>query len=227
MTRSAAILVGLAISLLAMSANAMTVYTEDFDTDGAGTRYVLTGGGGSGTSFFGLNSIGTSTGFTGSGGADYFAGRDMDGGFSGGANPLTIEIGSTTPIAISGSTMQLEILLAAASGVHESSEFIRIIAIDFDTSAEFVLDEWNANGDDDLESTTFAGTVLGTAFQNLTYDLPASISNLEIRIETYSTNPFETVGFDELNVIVSPEPSTALLLGAGLLAMASARRRRQ
>ena len=215
-----------ALASLALSAEAHAVAIESFNVDGSGSTYLVSGGGGSGDDFWGLQSIGNSFGFSGQEGADFFGGRDLNSPFSGGVNPLTVEIPASGAVPLApGPQHQLQILLAANFGGmwDAGQDFLRIIAIDGDTSAETVLDAFLPNGAGNLESTTFAGLILDTTFQDVTYDVPISIANLELRIEAWTTGDLEFLGFDSIRVI--PEPGSGLLLGLGLTALAAGRRR--
>jgi hypothetical protein len=119
---------------------------------------------------------------------------------------------------------QLQVLVAAAAGGDwdAGQDFLRILAIDTDTSAQTVLDEFLPNGAGNLESSFYAGVVLGTTFQDFTYALPTA-ANLAIRIEAYTTGDLEFLGFDDLRIV--PEPRAAPLLALGVTALALGRRR--
>ena len=216
-----AILFGLALP-------AASVVIEDFEDDGTGSRYLVGGGAGGGDDFWGLQSIGNDFGFSGQHGADFFAGRDLDGAFGGGASPgdprdVTVPIGGF-PLA-SGAVDQARILLAANFGGmwDAGQDFLRIYAVDADSVlADVLLDEYLPNGAGNLESTTYAGLVLDTTFQDVAYGLPAGITNLQIRVEAYSTGDLEYLGFDFIRAV--PEPATGALLAWGLVALAARRR---
>ena len=203
---------------------ARALVIEDFESDGAGTRYSVVGGGGSGDDFFGLQSIGNPFGFTGFGGSDFFAGRDLNSPFAGGANPLSVELlpagGFGVPAAPGP---ELSLLLAASTGGvwDAGQDYVRIILIDADTLLETTLDTFTANGASDLESATYPGLVLGTAFQPVDYALPGGLANFGVRIEAYNTGNGEFFGFDSVAVVA--EPPAALLAGLGL-ALVAARR---
>lgn len=220
-TRS--LLAAIAAAAYAGSAGALTIPVEGFDTDGAGTRYAVAFGGGSGDDFWGLQSIGNSFGFTGQQGADFFGGRDLDGTFGGGGPGVTrsVSLPLGAPLGVSGpSDAFLSILLAApnAGDWDAGQDFLRIFAIDDDTTGETLLDEFLPVGGN-LQSAVY-GTELTSAFQDFTWMIPPAIANLTIRIDAYSTGDLEYLGFDDVRLVIAPEPSTALLLGLSLWAVA-------
>ncbi len=222
---AAAILATLPLLLAPGAASAIPI--EDFNDDGSGTRYTVVGGGGGGQAFWGLQSIGTSFGFAGQEGADFFAGRDLNEPFSGGANPLSVSLplSGGLPLA-AASSYDLHLLLAAndASVWDAGQDYLRIIVIDTDTTVETTLDTFLPNGSGQLESSTWAGVVLGTTFQDLSYALPGGITNVGFRIEAFSTGNAEYLGFDLLRIV--PEPAVGLQLWLGLALAAFGGRRR-
>ena len=217
--------------LLASPSLAATIYVEDWNTDGAGSRYIVIGGGSAngGTDAWALQSTVALWTFTGSEGEDYWLGRDLNGDFGGDANPRVVDVAALSPVDTSGySGIHISLLLGAVDGVFESGEadYLRITAYDTVTGVSQLLDEFLPNGrpDSDLMGS-LSGITLGLEMQDITYDVTAPITSLAIRIEAYNgRGGREGVAFDFLRVtgtqLVVPEPSVASMLGMGLLGLA-------
>ena len=229
------------VLLSAAPAGGMQILAEQgFNGDGMGLAYTVVGGGVSPSTpddFWGLASIAGPLGFTGSEGADFFAGRDLNGNIDtngdgigdGDLNPRVLSTSAVDVSAFVGDTA-LRILIAGFPGEWEAvpDDFIRIFAVDDDTGTRQLLDEFlsNSPGNGDLQSQV-TGTVLGIAFQSFDYDLPVTMDRVRVDIEVHSTGNLESMGFDLLQILrKSPEPSTGLLLYGGLLALSVGRRQR-
>lgn len=216
--------------LLASPAGAATIQTELFESDGDGIRYTLTGAGGFGTdNFFGLSSQGTlPAGFSGFEGTDFLAGRDLN-DFSGGVpNPRAFDL---VAVDTSGfSSVTVSILLAATPTTWESADpdFLRVWAVDADgVLPPVLLDAFVPVSASNSNLVNGSGTALGLAFQDFTWNAPAGMTNLIVRIETYSTGGAEAVGIDDIRIEGTPipEPSSALILLSAAAWSAGALRR--
>ncbi len=214
--------------LIAPSASHATLLaSERFDDDGSGVRYRVEGAGGQANDFWGLQSIGHSLGFEGDG-SDFFAGRDLDGRFGGGADLRAVEL---LPVDVSGfSVLSVSVDLAAETGEWESGDpdALRIFAIDAETGARSLVDEFlpDATRRGDLVGRV-SGVALDGEFQTLRYDVAAEYSSLTLRFEAQSTGNRESLGIDNVTVAAGAgdrlevtEPGLPILLAsAGLLGL--------
>ncbi|MEM1058087.1 MAG: PEP-CTERM sorting domain-containing protein [Verrucomicrobiota bacterium] len=219
--------------------HAAILVSENFDTDGLGTRYLAVGAGSTASAFWQLGAA-ESTPLTGFQGANFWGGRNLDTTF-GGTNqlPRTLTVPITAVDVSLFTDLQVSILVAANQGQWESEQpdFLRIVAVNADTDERQVLEEFlprpeNVNNGD-LTATINSSTVLTTTFQPFTFNISSvalpGLEDLLIVIEAGSTSSVEYFGVDELVVsgTLIPEPATGSLLLLGALGLAAARRRRR
>jgi hypothetical protein len=216
--------------LWAHSAAAVLIYSEGFNTNGAGTRYTVTGGGssGGGTNYWARQSTVTSPAFAGQEGADYWAGRDLDEPFAGGVVPRTLQL-PITGVNVTGYTgVTISILLAANTGVWDGSQIdsIRLYAVNYGAGGALtLLDTFLPTGalDTNMRSALF-GTSLNLTFARYTYTVPVTIGNLGFRFTASSTGDLEYIGFDDVRIegtVLVPEPAPVALLCIGLVILGS------
>lgn len=213
--------------LAAMPASAALIYAEGFNS-AVGIQYTVTGQGstGGGTNYW-LRT--TAPGFTGFEGTSYWSGADLD-DVPGAVHAVDI---STAGVSLSGYTgVTVSILLAATTGQWDpppQADIIRLYAVNVSTSAQTLLDTFQAPAANTNLRSALYGTNLTTAFVRYTYNVPVTIGTLRFRFEADSTGDAEWVGFDDVRIEGTPvpEPSTAgmLVLGLALLARAGRRRR--
>lgn len=220
------------------SASATVILIENFNTDGLGTRYTAAGAGGSSLGCcqnWSLNSQdegNRSDVLTGFEGLDFWSGSDLNdpslpSGFSN-STPRNLVLNAVNLGLFTNET--LSIALSASSNLDVGNDFLRILAIDSDTNARIVLDMFDGS-----TAGSISGTVLGTTFQDVYYDLSGlNFSNLSIGFEAWTTTNEEVIGIDNIRltgyqISPIPEPSSiALMLGGlGLVGFMAARRRKQ
>jgi hypothetical protein len=215
-------------------AGAAVIYNETFTTNGAGSRYTVTGGGNSGnTDYWARNTGGINPGFTGGIGT-YFAGRDLDQSIGGTtAMPRVVQTTSASAVSLAGyASATMSILLAATANEWENDQpdSIRLYMVNHSLGGALtLLDTFLPTGltGTSLRSNAF-GTTLTTAFTRYTYALPITIGNVGFRLEASSTGDLEILGFDDIiiDAIPVPEPSPAALVVLGLVLIGAARRAR-
>jgi hypothetical protein len=211
-------------------ANAGIIVTENFDTDGLGVRYTAEGAGGSGLGCcqnWSLNSEdegNNSDALTGFTGADFWSGSDLNdsslpGSFTS-TSPRNLILNMVNLSGFDNSIMSVS--LAASANLDLGGDFLRIFAIDADTSTKTILDFF-----DGTSAGSHSGISLNTVFQNIDYDLSGlGFSKVQIGFEAWTTSNSEVVGID--NVIISgdattsvPEPSTLAIFALGTLGLVS------
>ena len=234
-----------ALSFCAAPAHSIVVYTEDFETDGNGTRYTtsITEFNSTTSDHFGRTSGGAAihvddegdNAYSGVNGSFFFAMEDADAG--GGTLPGTWE--TTNPIFIAGSTtVSFSMLFAAGSSgsgtpSYEDDDFVRVF-IDFDGAGTFAtqllgfetplaaVSNQHIHQDTDFDNRG-DGVQVTDALTTFTSATIASggASTAKIRITFDASGTSEEFAFDNLMLDVDaviPEPSTGILalLGCGL-----------
>ncbi len=205
---------GLCFFLLGGIANAAPILTEEFESDGLGTRYTAAGagnGGGGCCQVWERNSLdggGSTALLTGFQGADYWKADDLDdGGLPAGfsaATPRNLAM-NTVNIA-SFSNIILTVSLSASTDLDAGEDFLRVIAIDNDTLVATVLDEFDGS-----TAGSNSGVTLGTAFQDISYNLSAlGITNLNIVFEGWTTSNDEVLGIDNIRLTGDTAPIGAV-----------------
>ena len=232
---------GLALGLLLLAAapaGAMTILAEQrFNGDGTGLGFTTVGGGVNSSDpndFWGLaSSSPVSLGFTGQEGSDFFGGRDLDSDLDGNGdvNPRILRMSAVDVSAFAGD-VAVRMLLAATPDSFElfQADFLRIYAVNDDDPTQRVqLDVMRGLGFSNASLFSFGtGRFVGSEFAEFSYDLPIGIDRVRIEIEAHSNAQNEAFAIDWLQVFrKSPEPSTALLVGGGLWAMAAGRRQQR
>ena len=154
--------------------------------------------------------------FTGFGGSYFWAAEDIDAA----ENTTGLALLDFSGIALSGfPEIQFSLDLGAGSNsAFDSIDDFIMVEYSFDagpwqTALAFQNNGQTFNGPL-LQDTDFDGigdtTELGLAFQTVSSSsIPVTGSLLNIRIDTLMTSGSEAVGFDNLQVIGVPEPSTA------------------
>lgn len=213
---------------------AILIYEEDFNTDGLGSRYTAVGAGGSSGGFWEL-AVGNTNDLSGFEGANYWGGANLDVNF-GGTNqlPRTLTLPLDALDVSLYTNLTVTLLVAATTGEWESAQpdYLRIYAVDADSSDEELLEAFLPNGTNasNLQATVQSSVVLGTTFQEITLSIDSlvDVNNLFLRFDAGSTSNREVMGFDRVQISgdLIPEPtSAAFLLGAGLLLFRLRRRR--
>lgn len=227
----------LLVSLFVGSAQSAVIFTEDFNTDGLGTRYTAAGAGGAGLGCcqnWSLNSQdegNESDVLVGFEGIDFWSGSDLDdSSLPGSFSALTPRDLIMNSVNVGSFTNELlTVGLAASSTLDVGTDFLRILAIDSDTNARTVLDFF-----DGTSAGSTSGVVLGTTFQDLTYDLSGlGFTNLSIGFEAWTTSNSEVIGIDNIRISGDqtqnssdvPAPSPLALFGLGMLGLALSRKR--
>lgn len=227
----------LLVSLFVGSAQSAVIFTEDFNTDGLGTRYTAAGAGGAGLGCcqnWSLNSQdegNESDVLVGFEGIDFWSGSDLDdSSLPGSFSALTPRDLIMNSVNVGSFTNELlTVGLAASSTLDVGTDFLRILAIDSDTNARTVLDFF-----DGTSAGSTSGVVLGTTFQDLTYDLSGlGFTNLSIGFEAWTTSNNEVIGIDNIRISGDqtqnssdvPAPAPLALFGLGMLGLALSRKR--
>jgi hypothetical protein len=215
-------------------ARAAIIFSEDFETDGEGTRYRSHSAfsDGDGDYFIRTDGLTGPSGvpaYEGFGGSFFWAAEDVDAN----DNPTGFGILDFSGISLSGTT-SFEISLDIAAGstaAFDSVDDFLFVQYRFDggpweTALAFQNDGERFNSAL-LRDTDFDGIgdsdPLGLDFQTARSGFLASTGNLlDLRIDTFMTSGGEAVAFDNLNVtaVAVPEPALGGLLtaaGAGLL----------
>lgn len=225
--------IALCAVLVPLTANSAIIFTENFNTDGLGTRYSAAGAGGAGLGCcqnWSLNSQdeGNETDvLVGFEGADFWSGSDLDdgnlpSGFSS-TNPRDL-IMNTVDISLF-SNEQLTVSLAS-NALDIGEDFLRVLAINSDTGDRTVLDFFDGSS-----AGSVSGVILGSTFQDISYDLSGlGYANLDIAFEAWSTSNSDVIGID--NIVLSgtstntvPVPETIWLYGLGLIGLIGARKK--
>ncbi len=221
--------------MFASSANAALILAEYFNADGLETRYTAAGAGGVGLGCcqnWSLNSEdegGRSDVLTGFEGLDFWSGSDLNdsslpSGFSN-STPRNLLLNSVN-IGLFTNEL-LTISLAASTNLDSGSDFLRVLAINSDTNARIELDMFNGS-----TAGSVSGVTLGTAFQDISYDLSGlSFSNLTIGFEAWTTSNSEVIGIDNIRltgnqITAVPEPATLALFGFGLAGLVFSRKKK-
>lgn len=199
-----------------------TIWSEDFESDGSGSRYTtsITEFTDSGADYF-LRTDGTDiTGesFSNIKGSYYFAAQDIDG--EGASLPVTL---SFDDIDISGkSSIQFSIYLAEDDdGSNQDWDGADYVHVDYDVdnSGSFTNLIWIENDGDGLNArplidTDFDGSGDGTeitsTFTQFTADIATTGSTIDIRITFELDSGDEDIALDNLELTesaVTPEPT--------------------
>lgn len=134
---------------------------------------------------------------------DYLIATDMDGiPDTSGVPPGLIEF---KPIDLSGvADPKLTLNVAGTFGMEEEGSFTEGVVV-------FVNDEEVASilpNEAQILVDSQSGKFVGPTFQSLTYDLPAGLSEANIRIEVGNNSSGETIGIDEVRITDGmPDPS--------------------
>lgn len=220
-----------------ISMEASIIFQESFETDGEGIRYTSTGSFTDGIDDYFIRTDGSTEAsgipaFTGFDGSWFWAAEDIDAA----ENISGVALLDFSSIALPEiPQIQLSLDLGAGSNsAFDSIDDFILVQYSFDagpwqTALAFQNNGQTFNGPL-LNDTDFDGigdtTELGLAFQTVTSPfIPVTGSLLNIRIDTLMTSGSEAVGFDNLQVIGVPEPSTAALgFGVASLLLLLARR---
>jgi len=219
-------------------AGAATIYLDDFSGsgDGALTFGAFTSGGSPPTNYWTIGDETTVSlvgGVSNSSPGNQFLGsRDVDAGpASQPSTPAVATFINGLDLAL-GSISILSIDIAASQDQWESGQdFVEIIVIVDGVATVLERLAPTAASGGDLAQNNGAGAVIPTSFTTLQWALPFNGAGTfleEIRIEILSTGDLENVLFDNVQVDSNvPEPATIGLFGAGVLALAFLRRKRQ
>jgi len=175
---------------------------------------------------------GGSTGPTTTPGNNFLGGRDMDelwgaGGtvapgaivFPNGAHTSTINVSGFPSL-----TFSMDVAATNGGSRWENPPDGIWLSYNLDGGGLVLLDSFLANGSGNLVSTLY-GTEVQSTLSAFTYTVPAG-SILSLQIEAHNTFTDENFIIDNLQLYGVPEPSTYLLMGLGLTALALLRRRR-
>jgi hypothetical protein len=241
MLRAVAIAGLLALAPFAGRAGADVIMTEDFETDGDGSRYIqshsVTSNG-----YYDEAKDGTTINngdsenierFSGVNGSYYFL-HEFGGAVD---SPDAITLTFDNVDVSLYEDLELDILLGGGSKMDfNEEERLRILVREDnsgdDSSAYTVIDTFSYTGTtgNGGNASNGSGVTLDLTLQNVNYDLSSfdSASMIDIQIETIGTsnnNHKELFAFDNVRLSGIPEPATMSLLALGGLAMLKRRRR--
>ncbi|HKJ91360.1 MAG TPA: hypothetical protein VJ960_09535 [Oceanipulchritudo sp.] len=215
------------------SLEAVIILSEDFESDGEGSRYSTTGSFSDGASDYFIRTDGISgpsgiPAFSGFGGNYFWAAEDIDAP----ENPVGLALIDFSGIALDGFfaiDVSLDIGAGSSSAFDSLDDFVllqfRVDAGAWQSALAFQNDGQRFNSallqDIDFDGIG-DGTLLGQELQSFSSgNLPVSGTFLDLRIDTLVNAGGEAVAFDNVQVTgvplaVIPEPATASLF-AGIL----------
>lgn len=227
------LLVCFSVGLFIGSANASTIFTENFNTDGLGTRYTALGAGGVGLDCcqnWSLNSQdeGNETDvLVGFEGADFWSGSDLnDGSLPGSFTYDTPRNLVMNTVDIGSFVSEVLTISLASDSLEIGNDFLRVLAINADTGDRTILDFFDGSS-----AGSNSGVTLGTNFQDISYDLSGlSYANLDIAFEAWTTLNSEVVGIDNIRLSGNatstvPAPAVVWLFGSGLIGLVGMRKK--
>jgi len=218
------------LGTLATETQATILFSEDFETDGEGSRYSSTGlfsdnGDDYFTRITGDSNPSGLPAYTGFGGSAFWAAEDIDSN----DNPTGLALLDFSGIDLSGAaafTISIDLAAGSVSSFDSADDFLlvqfRLDGSAWQTALAFQNDGTRYNTGLHLDSDQDGigeGPTLGlelATFTSPAFPNPGSL--MDLRIDTFMTGNEEAVAFDSLRVTAVPEPEVfALFLSSFIL----------
>jgi hypothetical protein len=244
------------IAVLALAGTAMAdqLWSEDFETDGNGTRYTVSNDFHDGTGDFFTRIQGDTSGnetpnitinngnsYIDYSGSYYYAGEDLD---DGGGDSLDEKVITFSTINTAGYTdLQFSGLFAAGESSgddgFDSTDYMKVrystdggstwtVGLDFRYDQDFdgQTDTYNEPVALDTDGDEVGdGAILTNSFASYGFSIPVADS-VTIQFEAHADSADEQFAVDNFQVTGIPEPATLTLLGLGGVVALIRRRRR-
>ena len=199
------------------------ILSEDFETDGNGTRYIVTGGFSDGSGDYFVRTDGVNgapsdlPNYSSSNNAFYFAGEDTED--SGNPNSTTSDVTFDDVDIQNYTDLSLKGLFACGGQAKFDPEDYMRIYIDIDNSGSWTLigafeadissgfNSANFGLDSDLDGQADGPTYLTTSFLEYSFGIASTGNLLDVKIELFLTSGDEEAAFDYIRLEGTPVSS--------------------